>query len=244
MENLIQVLCTLPATDVNFTSALNRATKAQLQLAIQMMQLNSEGKNKSRIEACERQIKKSENETKTKPNDNKPNKNSAKTKSKKEPMKIVNFPGKKPEITKLPETSETHTYEECKIKLEKAKETFKDADSAYVIEHLLEQCKTDQYLRNNIMRKDKSYEEFIEYMYKAAMSGYCIKIGNNCGMIEPQVGFELALDYFNMSDVKNVDKKEVEQELNTEVNKIVNTPEPKTVEGISMDANGQMSFNF
>lgn len=52
----IKSLCYLPATDLNFTAALQRATPRQIALAIEVMKDNG-GKNKSRIKACERELK-------------------------------------------------------------------------------------------------------------------------------------------------------------------------------------------
>lgn len=49
-------LCSLPATDLNFTADLKRATSDQIRLAIEKMQKNG-GKNKTRIAACERELK-------------------------------------------------------------------------------------------------------------------------------------------------------------------------------------------
>lgn len=53
--NVVNNLCSLPATDLNFTSELNRATAYQIQQAIETMQHNG-GKNKGRIKACEREL--------------------------------------------------------------------------------------------------------------------------------------------------------------------------------------------
>lgn len=53
--NVIKSLCSLPATDGNFTSVLKTATSNQIRLAIETMEHNS-GKNKGRIKACEREL--------------------------------------------------------------------------------------------------------------------------------------------------------------------------------------------
>lgn len=54
-ENVVSNLCSLPATDLNFTSELNRATAYQIKQAIETMKQNG-GKNKGRIKACEREL--------------------------------------------------------------------------------------------------------------------------------------------------------------------------------------------
>lgn len=49
-------LTAVPPTDSNYTSALKRATDAELQEAIQIMESRN-GKDKSRIAACHRELK-------------------------------------------------------------------------------------------------------------------------------------------------------------------------------------------
>lgn len=53
--NVVNNLCSLPATDLNFTPELNRATAYQIKQAIETMKQNG-GKNKGRIKACEREL--------------------------------------------------------------------------------------------------------------------------------------------------------------------------------------------
>lgn len=53
--NVVSNLWSLPATDLNFTSELNRATAYQIKQAIETMKQNG-GKNKGRIKACEREL--------------------------------------------------------------------------------------------------------------------------------------------------------------------------------------------
>ena len=52
----VHALTSLPATDLNFTSCLQRATDNQIRLALEDMR-NREGKDKGRINACERELK-------------------------------------------------------------------------------------------------------------------------------------------------------------------------------------------
>lgn len=54
--NVINSLVSLPATDLNFTAELERATSNQIRLAIEMME-QSGGKNKGRIAACKRELR-------------------------------------------------------------------------------------------------------------------------------------------------------------------------------------------
>ena len=55
----VHALTSLPATDLNFTSCLQRATQNQIRLALETMQ-NRDGKDKGRIKACERELKRRE----------------------------------------------------------------------------------------------------------------------------------------------------------------------------------------
>lgn len=250
---LVDSLCKLPAGDVNFQSALNQATKAQLQLAVKIMQLNTNGQNKTRIEACERKIKTLEDTSKeTKPvSKGTTQKTAAKAESKpakKEELKIVEFPSAKPKIKELPKSDEKHTYEECEKKLAPTRDKYNDADSIYVIEGLLSKCKEDQDFRNNLMRKEKTYDGFYQYMFNAVKAGYCVKVGNIGGMLTKEKALDLAYDYFNMSEViKDEEKKEVAKKLTKEVNKIADEVKQKTEEIKPKKDNqipGQLKFEF
>lgn len=55
----VHALTSLPATDLNFTSCLQRATQNQIRLALEKMR-NREGKDKGRIKACERELRRRE----------------------------------------------------------------------------------------------------------------------------------------------------------------------------------------
>lgn len=55
--DVIKGLMSLPATDLNFKANLERATSNQIRLAIEIME-QSGGKNKGRIAACKRELKK------------------------------------------------------------------------------------------------------------------------------------------------------------------------------------------
>ena len=54
-ESPVHTLTSLPATDLNFTSCLQKATYNQIRLALETMR-NREGKDKGRIKACEREL--------------------------------------------------------------------------------------------------------------------------------------------------------------------------------------------
>ena len=57
MLDAVHSLSSLPATDGNFISVLNRATDEEIAQAIDVME-NSSGQHKSRITACKRELRK------------------------------------------------------------------------------------------------------------------------------------------------------------------------------------------
>ena len=233
---VVDSLCSLPAGDVNYTSALNQATKAQLQLAVQIMKMNEDGHHQTRIAACEKQIKSFKEEKNTKKAEQKVNpkpskatttKNVSKAKSvKKEPEKIVEFPGAKPKIKPLAKSSESHTYEECEKKILAETKDYADEDNRFVIQGIVDKCKEDADFRNNVCLKEKSYLGFLQYMMNAAANGYCIMIGKTKGMLSKEKALDLAYDYYNMLEIiKPEEKKEVAKKLTKEVNKIADEVE-------------------
>ena len=57
MTDTVHSLSSLPATDVNFISVLNRATDDEISRAIDVME-NSSGQHKGRITSCKRELRK------------------------------------------------------------------------------------------------------------------------------------------------------------------------------------------
>ena len=55
----VHTLTSLPATDINFTPCLQRATDNQIWLALETMR-NRDGNDKGRIKACERELRRRE----------------------------------------------------------------------------------------------------------------------------------------------------------------------------------------
>ena len=54
--DIIHSLCTLPTSDINFKSVLQRASMEQIETAIQRMEQSMSG-NKTRLSACEAELK-------------------------------------------------------------------------------------------------------------------------------------------------------------------------------------------
>lgn len=198
----VKTLTSLPATDCNFSTALNSATTEELEKAIE--QMKDKPGNKTRISSCEKALKKAGSKT-TKTQETRAVEAPVEEK-KPEEKKVVQFPQAKPEIIKLDSSNGSHTYGECVVKLKKEMEQFTDSDSQYVIEGLLELCKVDADFRNNVMREDKTYGGFMEYMYKAAQSGYCVRYGN-VGWLDRDKGLGLAIDYYT-ADIEKMEAEE------------------------------------
>lgn len=57
MTDTVHCLSSLPVTDANFISVLNRATDEEINKAIEVME-NSSGQHKGRITACNRELRK------------------------------------------------------------------------------------------------------------------------------------------------------------------------------------------
>lgn len=57
MTDTVHCLSSLPASDGNFLSALNRATDEEITIAIDVME-NSSSQHKGRITACQRELRK------------------------------------------------------------------------------------------------------------------------------------------------------------------------------------------
>ena len=111
---------------------------------------------------------------------------------------VVQFPGEKPKIIELPKTNGKATVLECREKLNKEREIYKDGDSQYVIDKLLELCDKSQDFRNNVMRDDKSYADGFKYMFEQVRNGYCLKVSDGVQYLDNDLAFALFVDYFNM----------------------------------------------
>lgn len=201
----VHTLSNVPCNDVNYQTALRNASVAEIQEAIDVMKADVNGRHSTRIKACETALKKLE---KTKKNDNKEDGKE----EKKEKADIITFPteDRKPKIIPL-KTEGNRSYGECVVKAKKEMEMFHDADSTYVLEGILELCKVDDDFRNNFMREDKKYGDFMKYMFEAAKNGYCVKYGN-VGWLDRDLALGLAIDWYNADCEKmKATKKEADK---------------------------------
>lgn len=220
LTGVLHSLTTLPSGDTNYQSALKKATDDEIMEAIEIM-MNSGGRHQTRMNVCKAELdrrgKKSKAESTSETKADTKASDKPKTEKKEEKPKVVTFPteDKKPQIIPL-HTEGERTYGECVAKAQKEMEMFKDEDSQYVLTGLIELAKVDQDFRNNFMREDKSYGEFMEYMFHAAEKGYCVKYGN-VGWLSRDLGLALAIDYYNNDSekqkaIEEAEKKKKEEE--------------------------------
>lgn len=239
-NDTVRTLTSLPANDVNFQTTLRKATTEDLEIAIHIMKTSKTGKHGTRIKFCEgrlnslakkKQIKEEEEKHATSttvsnieplPFGGSATEIEAEEEKEEKPItptkeaKILTFPTAedKPAFIQLI-TEGNHTYEEVLEKMGKEREEFKDVDSQYVIDGLCELAKVDQNFRNNIMREDKSYGEFMVYMFEAARKGYCVKYGN-VGWIDRDTGLGLAIEYYNNDTEKVEEEAKAKREAEAE----------------------------
>ncbi len=110
---------------------------------------------------------------------------------------IIRFPKVKPEIEKVV-TKGNASYKDCETKINKDRAIFKDSDSQYVFDGLLELCKVDGDFRNNLMREDKNFSGAMLYMRDMCQKGYGYLSDNGqSGWLDRDSGLALTIDYFN-----------------------------------------------
>lgn len=222
---ILHSLTTLPSGDINYQTALKKASVDEIATAINLME-ESGGRHQTRIKVCEAELAKKEKDYIPKKRGRKP-KTTVETETKSEVKeeetskeKVLVFPteDKKPKIISLPQTNEEKTYGECVVKIQKAEEKYKeDSESIYVLEGLRELCKVDQDFRNNFMREDKTYDGFWDYMYDAARNGYCTHYEGDRtrGNLDKDKALGLAIDYFNA----DIEQMKAEEKKKADANK-------------------------
>ena len=212
---IVNSLCQLPATDGNYISALNKATPSELETALAVMRMNKDG-NKMRIVVCESRLKRlAKNQTQTTTKKETKVTKIADAKPKKKEF-VLPDESKKCKIIKLAPSEKHYTLEDAKAKVAKEKEVFKEYDSGYVLDKLLELCEENQEFLDNFMREDKTYAKCFEYFYNMAKNGYSIKYGN-IGYLDNNLAVGLAIDYYNADDEKmEKERKEKEEKEKAE----------------------------
>lgn len=103
------------------------------------------------------------------------------------------------------------TIDDVSAKLRKELTIYKDGDSKYVVEKLIELCKTDQKLLNNIMQHHKSYDKAFMYFYEKSRSvGHKMPHGNMV-YLDNDMAVKLSVEYFNRDDAAEEAKKAKEE---------------------------------
>lgn len=126
-----------------------------------------------------------------------------------------------------------HTVEEVKKKLEEELKIYRDGDSKYVIEKLIELCNTDKDLLNAIMLPHKSYDKAFQYFYQKSRNvGYKMPHGNMV-YLDNDKAVELSVEYFKRDDAaeekKKTQKKAIPKQRDKAVSKDKTKAGPKSV---------------
>lgn len=100
-----------------------------------------------------------------------------------------------------------YTVEDVRKKLEAELKIYKDGDSKYVVEKLIEKCEEDKDLLNAIMLPHKSYDKAFQYFYqKSRTVGYKMPHGNMV-YLDNDSAVKLSIEYFKRNDAAETKKK-------------------------------------
>lgn len=99
-----------------------------------------------------------------------------------------------------------YTVEDVRKKLEAELKIYRDGDSKYVVEKLIEKCETDKELLNAIMLPHKSYDSAFQYFYqKSRTVGYKMPHGNMV-YLDNDSAVKLSIEYFKRDDAAEAKK--------------------------------------
>lgn len=112
--------------------------------------------------------------------------------------------------TKAPEepakAATVYTVDDVRKKLEAELKIYRDGDSKYVVEKLIEKCETDKDLLNAIMLPHKSYDNAFQYFYqKSRTVGYKMPHGNMV-YLDNDSAVKLSIEYFKRDDAAEAKK--------------------------------------
>ena len=231
-DRVVRSLTSIPVNDGNYP--LKTATAEELRKAIAIMEASPTG-NKVRLTRCKAKLAmldgSSKKVTKFRKKADEPKKT---TKSAETPKKdnVITFPVlDEDEFKKLEPTGEHHTYEEAEDKMNAERAKFKgDRDTEYVIDGILEACVSDQDFLDNVMRPEKTYMGVLKYLYKKAKEGHCIKIDNNCGIMDADTALKYAIDYFNYDESSDAPKAPAKTTAKATAKKSTKAPSATTTD--------------
>lgn len=116
------------------------------------------------------------------------------------PMKPEIFIEVEKESEPKPVDKPMFTIEDVKKKLEAELQIYRDGDSKYVVEKLIEMCRTDKLLLDSIMQPHKSYDKAFQYFYnKSREIGYKMPHGNMV-YLDNDRAVQLSVEYFKKDD--------------------------------------------
>lgn len=127
------------------------------------------------------------------------------------PVSIVTgTPKPEEDKTKAPEepakAATVYTVDDVRKKLEAELKIYRDGDSKYVVEKLIEKCETDKELLNAIMLPHKSYDNAFQYFYqKSRTVGYKMPHGNMV-YLDNDSAVKLSIEYFKRDDAAEAKK--------------------------------------
>lgn len=105
-----------------------------------------------------------------------------------------------------------YTVEDVKKKLGEELKIYKDGDSKYVVDKLIELCATDESLLSAIMLPHKSYDKAFQYFYQQSRNvGYKMPHGNMV-YLDNDKAVELSVEYFKRDDAAEEKKKSQKKE--------------------------------
>lgn len=105
---------------------------------------------------------------------------------------------------KLEDEAEKTSKERAKEKLEKEMRADKDkAFSEPVIDYLLERCKEDEGLAQDVIQEHKTWKKCFDYIYSQARK----QAKGNCVAVRDDVVYEWAEDYYHKDDKAEEEKK-------------------------------------
>lgn len=198
--NVIDVLVTVPESDINFKTALEKATMTQINLATIRLKARK-GNHKTKLKILNDILKGKTKKTVVK-------------ETRPATKNVVKKAEKPKNTTKLDESKKIklepfqadgdYSYEDCEKKLTT---DFQDEDTKYCIEELKKLCKKDAKFRANVMRKDRTFEGSFEHMAMNARNGYCYARGSY-KYVPREVGLQLMIEYFNGKEPANTKGKE------------------------------------
>ena len=171
-EKTVHALTSIPVNDGNYP--INTATAEELSEAITIMESSPDG-NRTRLARCKAKLNSLIN-------------NRKKPVTKPTPVTVTKQDDKKEEPV--------ITYSSAEEKLRASLSKYKDSDSEYVINGVIEACAVDAEFAAKVMSPDKTYDKAFNYLYNLAKSGKCIMINRNCGMMDKDTALKYVLEYF------------------------------------------------